>query len=160
VRWARGSCGAPAGFWLPECASRPGLERALADAGIEWFCVDQSAEDGPTPLAALSPVATPAGPVACPIDWPTIERVWSRHGYPSDDAYAQFHGLSGNGTRLWAIEGGPYAPELGARRAREHAEQFADAVAARLASHRDAAGRPGLVTFATDSELLGHWWSE
>ncbi len=151
--------GAPAGFWLPECAYRAGLESALAEAGIGWFCVDQSAEQ-PDSLAALSPVRTAAGPVAFPIDWETIERVWSRGGYPSDPAYAQFAGLSNNGTRLWAIEGGPYEPELAARRAREHAGAFADVVAMRLARHRQELGRRGLVTFATDAELLGHWWSE
>src|ERR1044072_8147760 len=42
------------GFWLPECAYVPGLEWRLAEAGVEWFCVDQSARE--EPLAALAPV--------------------------------------------------------------------------------------------------------
>ncbi len=31
------------GFWLPECAYEPGLERDLADHGVRAFCVDQTA---------------------------------------------------------------------------------------------------------------------
>ena len=30
------------GFWLPECAYAPGLERDLADHGVRAFCVDQT----------------------------------------------------------------------------------------------------------------------
>jgi 1,4-alpha-glucan branching enzyme len=44
------------GFWLPECAYRPGLEWLLAEQGIEWFCVDQSAHQAP--LEALTPIET------------------------------------------------------------------------------------------------------
>ena len=51
-----------AGFWLPECAYAPGIERQLAERGMGYFCVDQSAHEAP--LDALVPVVTPAGPVA------------------------------------------------------------------------------------------------
>ena len=54
------------GFWLPECAYEPGLERDLADHGVRAFCVDQSAVPG---FDHLRPVATDAGPLAVPIDW-------------------------------------------------------------------------------------------
>ena len=67
------------GFWLPECAYVPGLERDLADHGVRIFCVDQTAVPGRPP----PPVATDAGPVAVPIDWDTIELVWcDQRGYP------------------------------------------------------------------------------
>src|SRR5262249_55406565 len=33
-------------------------------------------------------------------------------------------------------------------------------IAARLAAFRERRGKPGLVTFAVDTELLGHWWTE
>ncbi len=89
VRSHRRRFGEPAGFWLPECAYEPGLERLLAMAGVACFCVDQTAHS--SGLAALSPIATPAGPVAVPIDWEAIAWLWSLGGYPSDPAYADFH---------------------------------------------------------------------
>ena len=146
------------GFWLPECAYEPGLERQLAEHGIDYFCVDQSRHepDG----AALTPVATEAGPVAFTIDWPTIERVWSWGGYPADSLYTEFHRKSMQGMRLWSIAGGAYDPEAAAARARDQAGEFCGAVAARLRDFRAERGRDGLVVFAIDTELLGHWWSE
>jgi 1,4-alpha-glucan branching enzyme len=147
------------GFWLPECAYRPGVERALAERGLRFLCVDQSQHEH-EPLAALAPVGTPAGPVAFTIDWASVALVWARDGYPSDPAYADFHHTSENGMRLWTIDGRPYDPEAAAERARLHAAEFADSVAERLAAFERDRGRPGLVTFAIDTELLGHWWSE
>ncbi len=54
----------------------------------------------------------------------------------------------------------PTTPGRRAARAREQGEEFAAAVAARLAAHLGRAGSPGLLTFAIDTELLGHWWWE
>jgi 1,4-alpha-glucan branching enzyme len=147
------------GFWLPECAYAPGLERALAEAGAGWFCVDQSAhlED---PLDALAPIATAAGPIALPIDWEAISWLWALDGYPSDPAYAQFDGKSLRGMRVWRVGGGAYDPEAAAAATRRQAEEFLAAVAARLRRYREERGRRGLLVFAIDTELLGHWWSE
>jgi 1,4-alpha-glucan branching enzyme len=158
VRSHRRRFGWEGGFWLPECAYDPGLEWALARAGVEWFCVDQSRHE--EPLAALRPVATAAGPVALPIDWEAISWLWDLSGYPSDPAYAQFDGKSLRGIRLWKIGGGAYDPEAAAAVARRQATEFLAAIAARLRDHSAAAGRRGLITFAIDTELLGHWWSE
>jgi 1,4-alpha-glucan branching enzyme len=146
------------GFWLPECAYAPGLERTLAEHGVRYFCTDQSAHEDE--LAALAPVATEAGPVAFPIDWPTVERAWSWTGYPSDPGCVEFHRKSLHGMRLWSIAGDPYRPEPAAARAREQAAEFVAAVAERLERFRAERGRQGLVVFAIDTELLGHWWSE
>jgi 1,4-alpha-glucan branching enzyme len=44
--------------------------------------------------------------------------------------------------------------------AREQAERFAAAVAQRLRAFRAERGQPGLLIFAIDTELLGHWWRE
>jgi 1,4-alpha-glucan branching enzyme len=147
------------GFWLPECAYVPGLERALAEAGVGWFCVDQSAHLG-DPLDALAPIATTAGPIGLPIDWQAISWLWALDGYPSDPAYAQFDGKSLRGMRLWRIGGGAYDPEAAAAAARRQAEEFLAAVAARLRRYAESRGRRGLLVFAIDAELLGHWWSE
>lgn len=146
------------GFWLPECAYVPGLERTLAEHGIRYFCVDQTPHEEGT--AALAPVRTEAGPVAFTIDWPTVERVWSWTGYPSDPGCVEFHRKSYHGIRLWSIGGEPYRPQAAAARAREQAAEFAAAVAERLGGFRAERGKRGLVVFAIDTELLGHWWNE
>jgi 1,4-alpha-glucan branching enzyme len=146
------------GFWLPECAYVPGLERRLAEHGVEWFCVDQSAHEAP--LEALTPVRTAAGPVALPIDWEAIGWLWSLDGYPSDPAHAQFEGKSLRGIRLWKVGGGAYDPAAAAAAARRQAAEFLSAVAARLRDFAAGRGRRGLLVFAIDTELLGHWWSE
>jgi 1,4-alpha-glucan branching enzyme len=158
IRSHRRRFGWDGGFWLPECAYEPGLEWGLARAGVEWFCVDQTRHE--EPLAALRPVATAAGPVALPIDWEAISWLWDLSGYPSDPAYAQFDGKSLRGIRLWKIGGGAYDPEAAAAAARRQADEFLAAIAARLREYTAARGRRGLLTFAIDTELLGHWWSE
>ncbi len=158
IRSHRRRFGWDGGLWLPECAYEPGLEWGLAEQGVEWFCVDQSAHEDP--LAALRPVATEAGPVALPIDWEAISWLWALDGYPSDPAYAQFDGKSLRGMRLWAISGGAYDPTSAAAAARRQAGEFLDAIAARLRGYAAERGRRGLVVFAIDTELLGHWWSE
>ena len=98
--------------------------------------------------------------VAFTLDREAVDLVWSPGGYPSDPAYADFHRLSMEGMRLWSIGGGPYEPAAARARAESHAGEFADAVAQRLREFRERRGKPGLVTFAIDTELLGHWWSE
>jgi 1,4-alpha-glucan branching enzyme len=159
VRSHRRRFGWEGGFWLPECAYRPGLEARLAEHGVRWFCLDQSAHDE-DPLDALAPVATPAGPVALPIDWEAIQWLWSLDGYPSDPAHAQFAGKSLRGVRIWKVGGGAYDPAAAAAAAKRQAGEFLAAVAARLRNHRENRDRRGLLVFAIDTELLGHWWSE
>jgi len=147
------------GLWLPECAYAPGLERELAEHGVRWFCTDQSAHQT-DPLDALAPVMTEAGPTALPIDWEAVSWLWSLDGYPSDPAHAQFAGKSLRGIRIWKVGGGAYDPDAAKAATRRQAGEFLEATAARLrrfASERD--GR-GLIVFAIDTELLGHWWSE
>lgn len=150
--------GEATGFWLPECAYVAGLEGVLAERGLAYTCLDQSSHERGT--AALAPIRLPGGPVAFTIDWPTVQLVWSEGGYPSDDAYLEYHRLSANGMRLWSISGAPYSPAAAAKRATEHAALFLAAVRDRLERHRAEGGRRGLCVFATDTELLGHWWAE
>ena len=158
LRSHRRRFGDPAGFWLPECAYEPGLEALLAERALGYFCTDQSAHE--SGLAALTPIATAAGPVAFPIDWEAVSWVWSLDGYPSDPVYADFHRRSLRGARPWAIGGDPYDPEVASARAREHAHEFARAAAARLERFAAGSGGRGLLVFAIDTELLGHWWWE
>jgi 1,4-alpha-glucan branching enzyme len=150
--------GESTGFWLPECAYAPGIEDVLAERGIAYTCLDQSAREPRT--SALTPIRLPGGPMGFTIDWPTVRLVWSDQGYPSDPAYLEYHRLSANGMRLWAISGKSYEPAVAAKRAAEHAASFLAAVRDRLERHRTDRGTRGLCVFAIDTELLGHWWAE
>jgi 1,4-alpha-glucan branching enzyme len=150
--------GRSAGLWLPECAYEPGLESLLAERGVGCFCVDQSAHEGP--LAALAPVATPSGPVALTLDWEAISWLWSLDGYPSDPVHADFHRKSMRGARPWSIGGDAYDPGAAEATARRQGAEFVAAAAERLQLFSDQRGRSGLLTFAVDTELLGHWWWE
>ena len=141
------------GFWLPECAYAPGLERELADHGVRSFCVDQTRVAG---FDHLRPRSTDAGPVAVPVDWATVELVWNEvAGYPADGAYRDYHRRTLHDLKPWANGGGRYDHAAAIARAREHARDFVERTRARLDAHGG-----GLVCCALDTELLGHWWYE
>jgi 1,4-alpha-glucan branching enzyme len=148
------------GFWLPECAYAPGLERDLAEHGVRVFCVDQTDAWGHGALDHLEPVATPGGPVAVPLDWETVELVWGAEGYPGSPAYRDYHGRTLHDLKPWAIGGDPYEHDRAVALAREHARDFVERVGARLDAYSTERGRAGLVCCALDTELLGHWWYE
>jgi 1,4-alpha-glucan branching enzyme len=139
------------GFWLPECAYVPGLERELAEHGVRAFCVDQTGVSG---FDHLVPVATAAGPVAVPIDWELVELVWQEgSGYPANGTYRNYWGRTVHDLKPWSNAGEPYDHEAALELAREHARDFV-----RRARERLAGG--GLLCCALDTELLGHWWYE
>ena len=139
------------GFWLPECAYVPGLERELAEHGVRAFCVDQTGVAG---FDHLTPVATEAGPVAVPVDWGTVQLVWNdADGYPASPEYRNYWGRTVHDLKPWSNAGRPYERETALALAREHARDFVERVAARLADG-------GLLCCALDTELLGHWWYE
>jgi 1,4-alpha-glucan branching enzyme len=139
------------GFWLPECAYVPGLERELADHGVRAFCVDQTGVPG---FDHLLPVPTDAGPVAVPIHWEMVELVWNeRTGYPAHDSYRNYWGRTVHDLKPWSNAGRPYDHAAALELAREHARDFVGRAAERL---QDG----GLMCCALDTELLGHWWYE
>jgi 1,4-alpha-glucan branching enzyme len=149
------------GLWLPECAYEPGLERELADHGVRAFCVDQTAAHGLGAPEHLEPVATPAGAVAVPIDWQTVELVWHEtRGYPTHGAYRDYHRRTVHDLRPWNNGGGAYDYEEALALARTHARDFVERALARLDAYAAERGRPGLICCAIDTELLGHWWYE
>jgi 1,4-alpha-glucan branching enzyme len=142
------------GFWLPECAYVPGLERELHDHGVRAFCVDQTAVHGRGAPQHVEPVATDAGPVAVPIDWQTVELVWSdESGYPVHPEYRDYHGRTAHDLKPWNNGGGAYDRAAALELARAHARDFVERAGERLAGG-------GLLTCALDTELLGHWWYE
>src|SRR5206468_9368791 len=99
-------------------------------------------------------------PVALTIDWEPVSWLWSSAGYPADPAHADFHRRSLRGCHPFAIGGEPYDPDRAAATAAAQAGAFLDAAAARLGRFAAERGRRGLLTFAIDTELLGHWWWE
>jgi 1,4-alpha-glucan branching enzyme len=127
------------GFWLPECAHAPWLDELLEEAGVHVTCVDWSA------LGHTEPVRSEAGVVLVPLDRPGVDRVWARDGYPGHGDYRDTNRLTPRRHQVYANDGGPYDPERGHARARQHARAFVDS-------------RPGVVAF--DTELFGHHWHE
>lgn len=146
------------GFWLPECAYAPGLEQILGRHGVRRFCVDQSRWE--TATEALNPVRTGPDQVAFTIDWEAVSWLWDLSGYPSWPGYADFHAQSLNGMKIFAIDGTARDPDAGRARASEQAAAFLQAASDRLAGRRAETGRSGVMVFACDMELLGHWWTE
>jgi predicted glycosyl hydrolase (DUF1957 family) len=61
--------------------------------------------------------------------------------------------------RIWKVGGGAYDPRgaAAAARGRRASSSPRGRSPARLRRER---GRRGLLVFAIDTELLGHWWSE
>ncbi len=149
------------GLWLPECAYAPGLERELADVGVTVTCVDQTNVHGFGAPEQLEPVLTAAGVVAVPIDWQTVQLVWNGlTGYPATACYRDYHHRTTHDLRPWNIGRGPYRPADAAEQAHAHARDFVARCIERLDAYTADRGRPGLLCFALDAELLGHWWYE
>jgi 1,4-alpha-glucan branching enzyme len=141
------------GFWLPECAHETWLDEPMADAGVRATCVELTAPFGLGGSRHLEPIASVDGPVLWPIDRQTISLVWSAHGYPSADAYRNYHGLTEHHHRAWRNDGGAYERDVALALAREHARDFVARVAGRVSGG-------GTCVCALDTELLGHWWYE
>ena len=152
---------ASAGTAASGCPSAP-MSPASSGASPSTACAGSASTRAPTARRSTrsTPVATEAGPVALPIDWEAVSWLWSLDGYPSDPAHAQFAGKSLRGIRLWKVGGGAYDPAAAAAAARRQAREFLAAVAARLREFGAERGERGLLVFAVDTELLGHWWSE
>ncbi len=186
----RRSLGAAAGgFWPPELAYRPGLERDFAAAGARWFCVETHGllhADARPYFGTFAPVACPNGVAAFARDPDLARRVWdARRGYPGDPWYREYHrdigyelapgelgplaappGTRGpTGLKYHRVTGPtedkrPYEPARAAAKVEEHAADFLRRAAARCAAAAPALDRPPLVTAPFDAELFGHWWHE
>lgn len=85
----------PRGLWLPECGYSPGIDRALAAAGIEWTFLDTHGVEraDPRPLYGVGlPIVSPAGVSFFGRDPESARQVWSAdEGYPGDGRYREFH---------------------------------------------------------------------
>ena len=177
----------PAGFWLPECAYKPGLDNVLAAHGLRWTALDSHgiARAKPTPLYAVwAPVFMPSGVAAFGRDRASARQVWSAtDGYPGDPAYREFYRDAGwdapldalhpflpggtrkfTGLKLHRITGSEpkeYYDRSSAMLAVErHAAHFVEACAAQLRTLRTQMNVPPVIFAPFDAELFGHWWFE
>jgi len=108
----------PRGIWLAECGWEPGLDRLLAQSGIEYFFTDSHAVALGDPRPALglyAPVSTPDGVFAFPRDMESSKQVWSsKEGYPGDEWYREFYRDLGYDADYEYIR--PYLHDDGVRR--------------------------------------------
>ncbi|MFT7620631.1 MAG: 1,4-alpha-glucan branching enzyme [Planctomycetota bacterium] len=86
---------APKGFWLPECAYRPGMDALLLEHGIEYTILDTHGLTGaePTPdTQSFRPIKTRAGLTAFGRDAECSQQIWSSVvGYPGDPDYRELY---------------------------------------------------------------------
>ncbi len=134
------------GFWLPECAFAPWLERALADAAVSAVCVELTGRFGLGASDHLRPLVSEAGVVHVPIDRATISLVWSDDGYPASGAYRDFHHHTLQHHNPWSNDGRAYDPRAcvrageGARRRLRRPHDRAPTRGRRRPSRRRAGG--------------------
>ena len=175
----------PAGFWLPECAYAPGLEKVLQEANVRWFVLDAHGLmlGKPRPRRAIfAPCFTPAGPAVFARDPESSRQVWSAEvGYPGEPAYRDFYRDIGfdlppdyvwpggqtprfTGIKYHRITGRGVEKELYNRRwavnaAHAHAEHFLEARSRQMLD-LGAQNFDPIVLMPFDAELFGHWWYE
>ena len=144
LRSHRRRFGAADGFWLPECAYRPDVEPFLAERGLRFFCVDQSAfEDG---LARVGPSSLGGG----------LGRIHARLGRrPARLVRARISvrpvlcgvpSAIARGKPPVVDRRGPYDAEAATQRADRHAREFA----------RGDRGPPRRLSRATREAGAGH----
>ncbi len=149
------------GFWLPECAYESSLERALEDAGVGAVCVELTERFGLGAADHLRPLQSASGLQLVPIDRATIALVWSEDGYPAGPVYRDYHHHTVHQRNPWANHGGAYDHAAALAQARSDAADFVARTLARLEQAGPSApSGGGLVVFAIDTELFGHWWYE
>jgi 1,4-alpha-glucan branching enzyme len=178
----------PTGIWLPECGYTPGVDRILAQYGIDYFFLDSHGllNADPRPKYGVHwPVRTPAGPAAFGRDYQSSKQVWSaEEGYPGDFVYREFYRDAGfdvdaphmeplrhagirtfTGLKYHRVTGKgdwkePYHPGWARERAAEHAGNFMFNRQRQVEWLASFLDRPPIVVAPYDAELFGHWWFE
>ncbi|MCF6408478.1 1,4-alpha-glucan branching protein domain-containing protein [Pseudalkalibacillus salsuginis] len=176
----------PDGFWLPECAFSPGIDKVLYEDGVRYVFVDEDTirKLDPESQRKNTPVFSPHGIVLFPRCVSTSKKVWdARTGYPGDYEYREFYRDVGygrdhdyiapyihpdgirvdTGLKYYRITGDTeaketYIREKAIRKAEQHCEDFLHTVSERI---KECGTDSASVTLAAfDAELFGHWWFE
>ncbi|MEP6955912.1 MAG: 1,4-alpha-glucan branching protein domain-containing protein [Chthoniobacterales bacterium] len=177
----------PSGFWLPECAYTPELDRFLQEANIRWFVLDAHALAfaKPRPSRAIyAPCFTPAGSAAFARDPDSSRQVWSAEsGYPGDPVYREFYRDVGfdlppatvfpestlqtarfTGLKYHRVTGREGEKAIYHRARAEEAVQAhaAHFLACRRQQLRELQSHDfdPIIVMPFDAELFGHWWFE
>jgi 1,4-alpha-glucan branching enzyme len=177
------------GFWLPECAYEPGLDRELARVGVRYFFVDTHgiANASPRPVYGVyAPVVCDSGVAAFGRDPDSSKQVWSaEEGYPGDFWYRDFYRDIGfdldytyvrpylpptgqrihTGIKYHRITGKtdakePYDPGRARQQVEAHAEHFVEARRRQVEWLARSMDRAPIIVCPYDAELFGHWWFE
>jgi 1,4-alpha-glucan branching enzyme len=178
----------PKGFWLPECAYTPGIDRILFEEGIRYSFVDEHALKfaDPKPSQGIgAPIYSPYGVILFPRNSKLSNQVWSSvDGYPGDFNYREFYrdiaydrdweyikpymhseGIRyDTGLKYHRITGSTedkqlYCRETALKMAKEHSTHFIKRIIAELQLNEQLSP-PHLITTPFDAELFGHWWFE
>jgi 1,4-alpha-glucan branching enzyme len=178
----------PLGFWLPECAYSPGIDKILADTGIRYTFVDEQTifQSKPAPNKGIdAPVYSPHGVALFPRNHAISETIWnSSVGYPGDCNYREFYrdiayvrdlneiigfihpdGIRvDTGLKYWRVTGKTedkewYSRKQAEMKLNEHALKFTHSICNYLHNHQQSFP-PTLITAPFDAELFGHWWFE
>ena len=180
----------PRGIWLPECAYFPGLDKYLAEAGIDYFITDTHGilHAHPKPrYGGYAPIVCPSSGVGvfCR-DRESSEQVWSSQiGYPGDYDYREYYRDIGydldfeyikpyiqpdgtrknTGIKYYKVTGPsdkkePYNVEAAKHKAFVHAGHFLFNRQMQINYLFNEIGRKPIVLAPYDAELYGHWWYE
>jgi len=180
---------APRGIWLPECGFYPGLEAYLKKNNLGYFFAASNGilhASEKARYGVYSPLRCPNGVHAFGLDLRTNREVSSAvEGYPADFCYREFQKDIGfeldedylgffiykNGVRghtgykyyskkMQDREPAVYNPEVAARKAEEHADNFLYKRLQKTNKLAPAMDRPPLTVCAFDAEIFGRWWHE
>jgi 1,4-alpha-glucan branching enzyme len=164
----------PAGFWVPECAYRPGIEDLLESEGVRYLLADSTAL---WRLPSTYPYKVgPSGVAVLARSERAHLNAWDdRAGYPTDGRYLDSTKYyQGSGLHYWKVTGPAtgiedkeiYEPGEAQARALDHARHFIAEVESELGSAPPPPGNGGLagprplVLASYDTEFLGHGWKE
>ncbi|MDM5315900.1 DUF1957 domain-containing protein [Fictibacillus sp. b24] len=178
----------PKGFWLPECAYSPGVDKVLAEAGVRYTFVDEETllRSKPAPSKGIgAPVYSPHGVALFSRNQCISETIWnSSVGYPGDYDYREFYrdvayerdheyiksfihpdGIRiDTGLKYWRITGKTenkdwYKRDWALNKLQQHAFDFCHRITDYLHTNKQSYP-PQLITAPFDAELFGHWWFE
>jgi 1,4-alpha-glucan branching enzyme len=179
----------PKGFWLPECAYYPGVEKHLDGVyGIRFTILETHGITRALPrpkYGVYAPVFSPCGVAFFGRDPESSKQVWSAaEGYPGDPDYREFYrdiaydlnleylrpyiydGIRmDTGIKYHRVTGKGqekeiYVSDQAERKTEIHAEHFLRSREDQVHQLSTVMDRPPIVVAPYDAELFGHWWFE